>query len=97
MTGTVEHFLLKLDRPPVASSSCLDAELTHDPTFLSYGPRLGVVGSMPTVHNMNVPDYDQDYAEKMIERLCTPHGDVLDAALIDDMLAKIRGPVVDGA
>ena len=63
MTGTVDHFLFKLGRPSAASSSCLDAELTHDPTFLSYGPRLGVVGCMPTGPNLSVPDYEQDYAE----------------------------------
>ena len=47
----------KLDRPSAASSSCLDAELTRDPTFLSYGARLGVVGCMPAGHNMEVVVY----------------------------------------
>ena len=95
MSGTVEHFLSKLDRPSAASSSCLDAELTHYPTVLSHGLRLCVVGCMPIGHNMNVPD--QDYAEKMIERLLTPRRHVLDAGLVDDLWTKIRSIVVDGA
>jgi len=49
-------------------------------------------------------DWERGYAEKtanevlkMIERLCTPYGDVLDAVLFDDILTKTRGLVVDGA
>ena len=56
----------KLDTPSVASGSCLDAELTHDPTFLSYGARLGVVGCMLLGHNYVVYGYMRDYAANAV-------------------------------
>ena len=95
----------KAETPSAAPSSCSDAEpLSWDPTYREYGARMGIVGCMPAGLHYDLADYERDYAEKtasevghMIERLCKPAGDTVDSALLDGVLLKIKGIVVDGA
>ena len=72
-----------------------------------YGARWGVVGCLPCGSGpvpQRLADYERDYAERTAEQvenllaaLCTPAGDTLDEPLLNLLLGKVRGLVVDGA
>ena len=87
------------------SHTCFDAvRVAGDPSWLRYGARIGVVGCMPVGLEYGMDDYERDYAERtceeivdLITRLCTPHGETLDAQRLESVLAKVAGIVVDGA
>jgi len=95
----------KCDAP--SAPACLDAaedSCKKDPTWLHYGARIGVVGCMPVGLRYDLDDYERDYAErtceeiiKLLQRLCTPAGETLDATFFDDVVRKVAGVVVDGA
>jgi len=87
--------------------ACFDAaenSCEKDTTWLPYGARIGVVGCMPVGIRYDLNDYERDYGErtceeivKLLQRLCTPAGETLDATLFDDVVRKVAGVVVDGA
>lgn len=84
---------------------CLDAGSTR--TF-AYGARWGVVGCLPcdggAEGHPRLDDWERDYAErtsaevvKLLRSLCAPEGEAVDEALMNGILRKVRGLVVDGA
>ena len=93
--------LFKADMPraPQESEACRP--------MLPYGARWGVVGCLPCGQGpvpRRLADYERDYAErtaeeveKLLAALCTPAGDTLDAPLLNALLGKVRGLVIDGA
>ena len=95
----------KCDTPE--APACFDAagkRAAGDITLLKYGARIGVVGCMPVGLEKTLADYERDYAErtseeviKLLERMCTPHGDSLDQVFFNAVLGKVVGIVVDGA
>ena len=85
---------------------CFDAAKGNDdgdPTLLSYGGRLGIVGCMPMRVGTDLSHYERDYAERtkddvvtLLRRMCTPQGEATYGGLLNEVLLKVRGVVVDG-